>query len=99
MFIYTHVIVPLHFIQECLQYLAPYKLKEKAAGKPMVMLPLILYSDDTSGNKSKKWHQFNTWSVLLAGLPQKVNSQLTNIHFLCCSDKVYIHTVHLLKQV
>ena len=83
-----YIIPFFYFTQECLQYLATYKLKEKAAGKAMVMLPLILYRDDTSGNKS---NQFYSWSVLLAGLPQKVNSQLTNIHFLCCLAKVHVH--------
>ena len=63
---------------------------KKAAGRPVVMVPLILYSDDTSGNKSKKWHLFNSWSVLLAGLPRETNSQLTNIHFLSWSDKVSV---------
>ena len=32
------------------------------------MLPLILFTDDTSGNKSKKWHKFESWYLLLAGL-------------------------------
>ena len=29
-----------------------------SAGKVVVMLPLILYIDDTSGNKSKQWNKF-----------------------------------------
>ncbi len=77
-------------VQECSAYLAPHRLKEKAAGRPVLMLPLILYSDDTSGNKSKKWHQFDSWSILLAGMPQEANTQLPNIHFLCCSDRVSV---------
>lgn len=52
------------------------------------MMPLILFTDDTSGNKSKKWHQFDSWSLLLAGLPRHENSKMTNIHFICCSDVV-----------
>ena len=52
------------------------------------MLPLILYSDDTSGNKSKKWHKFDSWCVLLAGLPREANTQIPNIHFVCCSDSL-----------
>lgn len=50
-------------------YLDPHPLRDKAAGRPVVMLPLVLFSDDTSGNKSKKWHKFDSWSVMLAGLP------------------------------
>ena len=55
-----------------------------------MMVPLIIYSDDTSGNKSKKWHCFNSWSVILAGLPREMNTQPTNIHFLSCSDKAAV---------
>ncbi len=58
----------------------------KAAGRPVVMLPLLLFSDDTSGNRSKKWHKFDSWSVLFAGLPRHEN--MKNIHFICCSDAV-----------
>ena len=54
----------------------------------MVMLPIVLFSDDTSGNKSKKWHKFDSWSVMLAGMPRQENSKIANIHFCCCSDVV-----------
>lgn len=50
------------------------------------MTPIILCSDDTSGNKSKKWHKFDSWCVLLAGLPREMNAQFSNIHFMSCSD-------------
>ena len=66
----------------------PHHLKDKAAGRPVVMLPIILYSDDTSGNKSKEWHKFDSWCVFLAGLPREINTQMPNIHFMCCSDTV-----------
>lgn len=56
--------------------------------KPVVMLPLVLFSDDTSGNKSKKWKKFDSWSVIFAGLPRQDNAKLCNIHFCCCSDIV-----------
>ena len=52
------------------------------------MMPLILFSDDTSGNKSKKWHKFESWSFMLAGLPWNRNAKHENIHFICCSDRV-----------
>ena len=45
-------------------YLEPHPLKDKAEGKPVVLLPLVLFTDDTSGNKSKKWHKFDSWSVI-----------------------------------
>ena len=52
------------------------------------MLPLILFTDDTSGNKSKKWHKFESWYLLLAGLPRHLNAKPENVHFLCSSDSM-----------
>lgn len=52
------------------------------------MLPLVLFSDDTSGNKCKKWHEFDSWSLMFAGLPRHENARIRNIHFICCSDVV-----------
>ena len=62
----------------------PWKVKE--VGCKVVMVPLILFSDDTSRNKSKKWHKFESWYLLLAGLPRQANGRHVNIHFVCCSD-------------
>ena len=50
------------------------------------MLPLILFTDDTSGNKSKKWHKFDSWSLIFACMTRKDNAMIRNIHFYCCSD-------------
>ena len=54
----------------------------------MVVAPLLLYTDDTSGNRSKKWNKFDCWCFMLAGLPRHHNTQLHNIHFIGCSNKV-----------
>ena len=69
-------------------YFSQHPLKFKAAEKGIVMLPLILFCDDTSGNKLKKWHKFESWYLSLAGLPRSHNTRPENIHFVCCSDKV-----------
>lgn len=50
------------------------------------MVPIILFSDDVSGNVSKKWNKFDVWAMMLAGLPRAINSNLNNIHFLCASN-------------
>ena len=71
-----------------MQYLTPHPIKGKAAGRKVVMVPFILFSDDTSGNRSKKWHKFESYYLLLAGLPRKENMQHVNIHFICTSDSV-----------
>ena len=72
----------IHFSpQVSSEYLIKHRLMDHATGKPVVTVPL----DDTSNNESKKCLLFNSWSVLLAGLPRKQNSKLRNIH---CLDRV-----------
>ena len=50
-----------------------------------MIVPLTLFCDDTSGNRSKQWNVFNSWLLLLAGLPKYMNTQL---HFICTSNVV-----------
>eukprot|EP00731_Ephydatia_muelleri_P017962 Em0011g2a len=71
-----------------MQYLASNQWKEKASGKIVVMVPLILFTDDTSGNRSKKWNKFDSWYLLLAGLGRHANAKPSNIHFVTTSNKV-----------
>ena len=54
----------------------------------MIMTPLVVFCDDTSGNKSKDWNKFESFCVLLAGLPLEQNTKLQNINFVCTSNKV-----------
>ena len=68
----------------------PHPAKEQSGGHPVVIVPLLLYTDDTSANVSKKWHALNSWCFLLAGLPRHTNTSLSNIHFICCSDKATV---------
>ena len=75
-------------MQEYNAFTTPHVLNEVAADRPIVMLPLILFSDDTSGNRSKRWNKFDSWCLKLAGLPNKENQKLHNIHHLCSSNKV-----------
>ena len=80
------------FVQEYSAYTKSHPAKDRAAGRPVVMLPLVLYSDDTSGNKSKQWNKFDSWCLKLAGLPNDDNQKLENIHFICTSNKVNTFT-------
>ena len=48
----------------------------------------ILYSDDLSGNRTKKWNCLNAWCLMLAGFPKQLNAQHDNIHLMCVSNKV-----------
>lgn len=63
------------------------KWKAVAGGRHVEVVPLILFSDDVSGNVSKKWNKFDVWAMLLAGLPRSTNSHLENIHFICSSNR------------
>ncbi|KAH9807975.1 hypothetical protein DFH28DRAFT_1199728 [Melampsora americana] len=49
-------------------------------------LPVVLYSDDTSGNVSKKWNKHMSFYFSLAGLRPKLTNQEYNIHSLCTSN-------------
>ena len=71
-----------------MQYLAPNEWKEKAAGRSVVIVPLILFTDNTSGNRSKKWNKYDSWYLLLAGLGRHANAKPRNVHFLTTSNKV-----------
>ena len=73
------------FKKETAAYFSQHPLKVKAAGKRILNIPLIHLNDDTSGNKSKKWHKFD---LSMAGLGCSHNTRRDNIHFVCCSDKV-----------
>ena len=55
---------------------------------PVVICPLVLFSDDTSGNRSKKWNKFDYWCLTLAGLPIAESRSFQNIHFLLCSNRL-----------
>ena len=53
-----------------------------------VSIPINLYSDDISGNRSKKYNCFNSVALMVAGLPRSKNYKLHNIHFVSTSNKV-----------
>ena len=79
--------------QEYMAFTKPHPLKKRSielGNMPVVMVPLMIYSDDTSGNKSKVCNKFDSWSFLLAGLPKKENAKLENIYFIYTSYKVSV---------
>ena len=59
-------------------------------GIPVVMVPINLFTDDSCGNRSKKWNKFDCWTFMVGGLPQHENARLHNIHFLTCSNRVSV---------
>ncbi|KAH9449893.1 hypothetical protein Pst134EA_026610 [Puccinia striiformis f. sp. tritici] len=64
----------------------PNPWRKKANKKVIRNIPINLYCDDTSGNKSKKWNKHISYYFTLAGLPPKISNQQFNCHFLCTSN-------------
>ena len=62
-------------------------MKLSSQGLPVVIAPLVLYTDDFSGNRSKKWNKFDAWCFNLAGLPKSEARKFDNMHFIACSNK------------
>ena len=75
----------------------PHPTKVAAASKPTLTLPIVLFSDETSGNRTKKWNQLETYSVFLVALPRKEITKFSNIHFICASNLV--NSVELGKEI
>ncbi|KAH9808337.1 hypothetical protein DFH28DRAFT_657217 [Melampsora americana] len=73
-----------HALQPAYPMTNPWR--EKAQGKVICHVPLALYSDDTSGNVSKKWNKHMSIYFTLAGLPPDMANQGFNIHFLATSN-------------
>ena len=81
------MIIFMH-IKEWEDLISTSNWKQKSRGHHITVVPLTLFSDDVSGNASKKWNKFDVWAMLLAGLPRSHNSQLENIHFITASNRV-----------
>ncbi|KAH9821027.1 hypothetical protein DFH28DRAFT_923470 [Melampsora americana] len=60
--------------------------RQKAQGKVIRHVPITLYSDDTSGNVSKKWNKHMSLYFTLSGLSPAFTNQEFNIHFLATSN-------------
>ncbi|KAL5494256.1 hypothetical protein EMCRGX_G015550 [Ephydatia muelleri] len=72
----SYILVNSPYPLEMDTYRSPHHMKAKSAGKPVYALPLVLFSDDTSSNKSKKWHKFISWYLKLAGLSGQTSSKI-----------------------
>ena len=81
----TATLKALLWLQQHSRHTTSHPLKSN--GRPVVIVPLLIYSDDTSGTRSKKWNKFDCWCFLLAGLPHEENAHIHNIHFITCSNQ------------
>jgi hypothetical protein len=76
------------YSQERRQLLKDDEAKVLGEAKPSITVPLLVFSDETSGNTTKKWNRLENFSMSLAGLPRKEIRKVENIHFLAASNVV-----------
>ncbi|KAI9489728.1 hypothetical protein BDB00DRAFT_941448 [Zychaea mexicana] len=79
--------IHLSMIQKALGYRnrVPTNLQSGRHLKVRVVL-LSLFSDDTSGNRSKKWNCYGTWMMNVAAFDLTDSNKYENHYFLCTSN-------------
>ncbi|KAI9346096.1 hypothetical protein DFJ73DRAFT_626434 [Zopfochytrium polystomum] len=63
----------------------PSTLRTRAAGVLVVIILIALFSDDTSGNTSKKWNKYESWIMSFPGLQAELRNRPEHVHFLTTS--------------
>ncbi|KAG2213764.1 hypothetical protein INT45_006174 [Circinella minor] len=61
------------------------------------VVPLNLFTDDTSGNRSKKWNKFESWSMVPAGLPLEDRNKRENTFLVCLHNR--LSAVQMLENI
>ncbi|KAI7947140.1 hypothetical protein MJO29_011667 [Puccinia striiformis f. sp. tritici] len=69
------------------EILFPNKWRTIANGKIIRHVPIVLYADDTSGNRSKRWNKHVSYYFTLAGLPPVLSNMQYNCHFITTSNR------------
>ncbi|OAV85817.1 hypothetical protein PTTG_30248 [Puccinia triticina 1-1 BBBD Race 1] len=64
----------------------PNPWRERAGKKIIRHVPITLYSDDTSGNQSKRWNKHISYYFTLGGLPPEMTNMEYNCHFIATSN-------------
>ena len=80
----------LLILQAYSDYIQLHPSRAVHCDKPEIVVPVNLFTDYSSVNRSKKWNKFDCWTLILAGLPKQENAKLHNIHFICCSNRVSV---------
>ncbi|KDQ14121.1 hypothetical protein BOTBODRAFT_110526 [Botryobasidium botryosum FD-172 SS1] len=63
----------------------PHPLRELAQGRPVYSIPLIIFLDDVSGNKSKQWNKHHSCYVSNGALPRQIQEKEVNVRFVSTS--------------
>jgi hypothetical protein len=64
----------------------PHPLREQADGRPVYVIPLILFEDDMSGNVSKQWNKHYSIYSSNASLPRHLIDQEFFTRFIATSN-------------
>lgn len=70
------------------QRYAVHHLKARYNGNKIRVTSFILFSDDTSGNRSKKWKKYDSWLLIPAALDYKERNQKRSHHFVATSPTI-----------
>lgn len=65
--------------------LGPNPLREKAKGRMVYAVPLIIFMDDVSGNVSKQWNKHHTIYMSNANLPREMLEKEFFVRFVSSS--------------
>ena len=68
----------------------PNLMKVEAGGRQALCLPIFFFSDETSGNRTKKYNKFESFSFALAGLPFDTNNKASNLNFMGTSNRASV---------
>ncbi|KAL0582410.1 hypothetical protein ABG067_007741 [Albugo candida] len=52
------------------------------------LTPVNLFSDDTSGNRTKKWNKFDYWTMTPSAFAYSMRNQYASHYLLCASNKL-----------
>ncbi|KAI9103929.1 hypothetical protein DFS34DRAFT_565448, partial [Phlyctochytrium arcticum] len=63
-----------------------HPMRATAAGREVLVVPIVLYANDTSGNRGKKWNKHESFLATLAGLLREQQQRDCNIMFICTSN-------------
>jgi hypothetical protein len=64
------------------QQFLPHPLRRIANGRPVYSVPLIIFQDDVSANRSKQWNKHYVIYMSNAALPRKEMNKKVNIKFV-----------------
>jgi hypothetical protein len=64
----------------------PHPLRKMANGRPVYLVPLIIFEDDMSGNQSKQWNKHYSAYFSNASLPRHLIEQEFYTRFICTSN-------------